>query len=179
MSQRHRVFLSYHHVDERYKARFVRLFELFAEVLVDHSVKVGDIDQGLSSQRIRQIIREQYLTDTSVTIVIVGSDTWKRKHVDWEISSSIRETRMNLRSGLLGILLPTRRDYKADTYDTCTIPPRLHDNLVAKYAALYDWTESAASIQSWVHEAFVRRKGGLPNNSRTLFRKNRTASQWE
>ncbi|WP_372493341.1 TIR domain-containing protein [Janibacter melonis] len=35
-------------------------------------------------------IRTKYLGDSSVTIVLVGSCTWARRYVDWEVYSSLR-----------------------------------------------------------------------------------------
>ena len=65
-----------------------------------------------------------------MTVVLIGAETWKRKHVDWEIGASIRETEHNPRSGLLGILLPTypRPHGEPNNYFPNTIPPRLYDN---------------------------------------------------
>jgi len=64
-------------------------------------VQIGYINENLSADRIRQIIRDEYLRDSTVTFVLVGAQTWQRKHFDWELSSSIRNTQHNLRSGLL------------------------------------------------------------------------------
>jgi hypothetical protein len=128
---------------------------------------------------IRQRIRDKYLRNSTVTIVLVGTETWKRKHVDWEISSSLRDSKLNKRSGLIGILLPSRPDCGAKTFDAHTIPPRLYDNVGNRYAAIYDWTDSPSSIRSWVHDAFVRKNQILPINSRDLYRYNRSGTSWE
>lgn len=39
------------------------------------SVGTGDIDEDLPSQEIREEIRDNYLKDTSVLILLVGSET--------------------------------------------------------------------------------------------------------
>lgn len=69
-----------------------------------------------------QQIRDNYLRDSSVTIVLVGKDTWKRKFIDWEISASIRNTQNNPRSGLFGIILPTHDDYGKVGYTSNILP---------------------------------------------------------
>jgi hypothetical protein len=85
---RHKVFISYHHDnDQLRKNEFTRLCDGIA--FVDESVNTGDIADGLTDERIRTIIRDEYLRETSVTIVLAGTETKKRKHVDWEIYSSM------------------------------------------------------------------------------------------
>ena len=78
----------------------------------------------------------------TVTIVLMGPCTWQRKHVDWEIGSSLRATKNNSRCGLLGIWLPSHPDYGRSNYNPRLIPPRLADNCNGDnpYARLYDWS---------------------------------------
>ena len=105
---RHRVFVSFHHDDQVYKDLFVRMME---GELVDESVDDGDIDDtNLATETIRQYIRDGFIRDATVTVVLIGPRTWQRKHVDWEIGSSLRDTSRNSRCGLLGILLPNHSD---------------------------------------------------------------------
>ncbi|HEU0076234.1 MAG TPA: TIR domain-containing protein [Longimicrobiaceae bacterium] len=184
MIGRHRVFISYHDGrgqpsggDWQYRYEFERLFHLQAEVLVSGAVQDGDIDPGLPVETTRRLIRDKYLRDTSVTVVLVGARTWQRKHVDWEIGSSLRDTEYNPRSGLIGILLPSYPGYP-NSYDPHTIPPRLNDNVVCGYAKLYRWTPNPEHIRTWVHEAYLRRKQVLPVNSRDQFVNNRSGDRW-
>lgn len=102
----HRVFISYHHSnDQVYKNELVRLFNNTA--FIDDSVDTGDIDENLSDERIRVKIRDEYLRNTSVTIILIGTETKRRKHVDWEIYSSMFDGIQNKKSGILVINLPT------------------------------------------------------------------------
>lgn len=142
MSQLHKVFVSYHHeLDESRKNIFELRFENRFGAIIPGAVRIGDIDPSLPTETIRQKIRDEYLRDTSVTVVLIGALTWQRKHVDWEIASSIRDTIANPRSGLLGIILPSYYDHhfagRRDRYDPHTIPPRLHDNVEAGFATLH------------------------------------------
>ena len=173
---RHRVFISFHERDIKYKERFVRMM---GTRIVDRSVDTGNIDDtGLKTVTVRQKIRDDYIRDASVTIVLIGPRTWQRKHVDWEISSSIRRTKKSSRCGLLGILLPHHSDYGKDKFDPRLIPPRLADNCDGNdpYAFIYDWPApwTPAKIALWIHRAFLRRDGTPPNNKRRLFGRNRT-----
>ena len=144
------------------------------------SVGEGDVDPNLKTDTIRQKIRDEYLRDSTVTVVLIGSETWKRKHVDWEIGSSIRHTEYNPRSGLLGIVLPTYRGPNEDMgkYNPYTIPPRLYDNIVCGFAQIYNWSENPNDVQSRIHEAFVQRNKVLPNNSYPPFKNNRSGERW-
>ncbi|QKK07296.1 MAG: TIR domain-containing protein [Planctomycetota bacterium] len=179
MTQRHKVFVSYHHAnDEARKTIFELRFGNHFGILVRGSVSLGDIDPQLRTETIRQRIRDEYLRDSSVTVVLIGTQTWQRKHVDWEISSSIRKTATNPRSGLLGIFLPTHPAYGKPKYDPHTIPPRLHDNVDCGFAVLSDWTENAEAMQTLIHDAYLRKSRVDPDTSRPLFRNNRSGDRW-
>ena len=106
----HKAFISYHHDnDQHYKDKLVWIGEEY-ELFVDRSVDTGDIPDAYSDQQARQEIRDKYLRDSTVTIVLVGTDTYKRKHVDWEIHSSMYDGAVNKRSGIVAINLPTIPD---------------------------------------------------------------------
>ena len=176
---RHKVFTSFHNDDMAYKDKFVRML---GGDIVDKSVNVDDIDDStpIKVETIRRKIRDDYIADASVTVVLIGPDTWGRKHVDWEIGSSIRKTKKNSRCGLLGILLPNHPDYHKPTYHG-NIPPRLADNCKGEdpYAEIYRWEDLKkpgvkAKIRRWIDEAFKRKDGDPPNNRRKAFRNNRS-----
>ncbi len=174
-TKRHKVFISYHHdEDQECKDRFVKMM---GSNIIDRSVDVGDIvDSHLPLDEVRRRIRDDFIADATVTIVLIGRCTWKRKHVDWEIGSSLRDTEKNPRCGLLGIWLPHHPDFNKEEYDPHLIPPRLADNCAGDdpYACLYDWSNQAMDIRQWIHRAFKRRKRTPdPNNKLRQFRDNR------
>lgn len=178
-TSRHKVFVSYHHYnDQGYRNEFEDLFAAQHEIMVSKSVQDNDIDPNLPADTIRQKIRDEHLRDSTVTVVLIGAETWKRKHVDWEIGSSIRETKYSSRSGLMGILLPSYPGYAKKTYNRYTIPPRLFDNLANSFATLHLWNRNPATVQKWIHEAFERRNIIQPDNSRLGFGKNRSGEAW-
>ncbi|MFC1941176.1 TIR domain-containing protein [Chloroflexota bacterium] len=172
-----KVFISFYHGDDQYKRDIEHLFSDLYHVFISNSVQEDDIHPNTNTEAIRQRIRDVYLRDSSVTIVLVGNETWKRKHVDWEIASSIRQTNFNPRSGLLGILLPTYRKIN-NRHNPFTIPPRLHANILCKYAKLYNWSEDPDEVHVWIGKAFERSQRLIPDNSLTAFARNRTGSQW-
>ena len=102
----HKVFISYHRGnDESYMDELVDFAE-WNSIFIDASVDTGDISDDLSDDSIRGIIRDEYLRDSTVTIVLVGTETKHRKHVDWEIHSSMFDGTVNKKSGVLAINLP-------------------------------------------------------------------------
>jgi len=103
----HKVFISYHHQnDQWYKEQLLTTNKLIP-TFIDGSVDTGDISDDLDDNAIREKIRDEYLQDSTVTIVLVGLETRKRKHVDWEIYSSMYDGSVNKKSGILVVNLPT------------------------------------------------------------------------
>ena len=166
----HKVFISYYHAaDQKYKDALVSLAEK-EQIFIDGSVDTGDIDdEGMSDEAIRVKIRDEYLRETSVTIVLVGPETKTRKHVDWEIYSSMIDGKINKKSGIIVILLPeaqspyftaAHQEEKAVVYPDQKdwvhidsegeyqrryphLPPRLIDNLLNNEAmiSVINWND--------------------------------------
>ena len=113
----HKVFISYHHQnDQSYKDGLVDFAEQNS-IFIDASVDTGDISDHLSDQVIRETIRDHYLRDSTVTIVLVGRETRRRKHIDWEIHSSMHDGKVNKKSGILVVNLPCTSDLGCAAHD--------------------------------------------------------------
>ena len=175
-TKRHKVFVSYHHeLDEEWKTRFVRMM---GNRIIDHSVYVGEIvDTNFPTADTLRQIQEQYISEATVAVVLLGPQTWQRKFVDWEIGAALRDTTMNPRCGLLGILLPNHPDFGKSTFNPHLIPPRLADNCTGdtQFARVIGWRgrNGADDLQADIHQAFLRRrKQPDPNNSRLPFGRN-------
>ncbi len=165
---KHKLFISYYHSDdEYYRDKFEKLF---GDLFINKSVQIGDIADDLSEDYIKRLIRENYISDTSVVVVLVGKNTYCRKHVDWEISAGLRNN-----AGLIALALPSHNSYKKDKYSKDDVPGRLVDNLKSGYASFYDWTESSTNIFNWIDEAFERKfkMKDEKDNSRVQMKKNR------
>lgn len=172
-SIKHKVFISYYHYeDQNYKDEFE---ELFGDTFINKSVQNGDIDSDNSDEYIKRLIQEGYISDTSVIVVLVGSNTWKRKHVDWEISAALSK-KVGGYSGVVGICLPTHPAHKKHTYNASDLPPRLADNLKSEFAEFYDWTTSESKIKSYIETAFEAKskKCDLINNNRIQYKDNKS-----
>ena len=103
----HKVFISYHHEnDQDRKEELVKIGE-DNKIFINESVDTGDISDKLSDEAIREEIRDNYLRDSTVTIVLVGEETKNRKHVDWEIYSSMIDGKINKKSGIFVVNLPS------------------------------------------------------------------------
>lgn len=170
-AQQPKVFISYYHeADQQYKDQLVTLM---GDRIVDQSVDVGSIvDTNLPLDEIRRRIRDDFIADATVTIVLIGPRTWQRKHVDWEIHASLRKTDYNSRCGLLGIVLPEHTNFRRRPYNPRLIPQRLALNCEGDnpYARTYYWTLQTQEIQSWIRRAFNRSQHQPdPDTSLALF----------
>jgi len=198
---KHKVFISYHHAnDQWYKNELLRLNELH-NIFINGSVDTGDIDERLDNQTIRQIIRDYYLKDTTVTILLVGTETKNRKHIDWELKSSMINGSLNKKSGILVINLPsTNCTYYTATHsgekekvhpenDSWTsistraeyerrypyLPARIIDNLLKTEAkiSVVNWNElNIEKLRFLIHATFEDKVNCQYDLSRTMKRSN-------
>lgn len=112
---RHKVFISYYHNDDQaYKDYLINMEEYnpqtrqLQSIFDDYSVHENEInDDSLTSEQIRCIIRDQYIKDGTVLILLCGQNTKKRKHIDWEIHAAMYDSDKNPQMGILVINLPT------------------------------------------------------------------------
>lgn len=162
---KHKVFVSYHHdSDEYYRNEFERLF---GGIFVNKSVGLNEIDSDISTEYIKRLIQEEYITDSSVIVVLIGENSWRRKHIDWEISAALNK-KVGGHSGILGICLPTHPDYGHTTYDSTLTPGRLVDNIESGFAHYINWTGNIESMKARIQDAFDARtqKKDLIKNDR-------------
>jgi hypothetical protein len=134
---KHRVFVSYHHGgDQAYYDAFSQAFHDTYEVIQDNSLEraVNSDD----AEYVRRRIREGYITNTSCTFVLIGRDTWGRKHVDWEIKATLDKEH-----GLIGVQLPTAPVFPSN--NTVKVPERLADNISSGFALWVSWHQLIAS----------------------------------
>ena len=104
---KHRVFISYHHENDQWaKDHLIELNEQY-DIFIDESVDTGDIPDDWEDQKIRIEIRDNYLKQSTVTILLVGTETKYRKHIDWELYSSMINGVKNKKSGIVVIMLPS------------------------------------------------------------------------
>lgn len=157
----HKVFVSYHHANDQSKANHLRTTYGYDKTLIDRSL--ADAYDNKTDDEILALIRTNHLKDSTVTIVLVGSETSNRKWADWEIFASLRPYGDRTRNGLLAIYLPTAG----------INPARLQDNLNSGYAVSMKWENISWQLNSKIEEAFANRdKGELVRNSRSRRQRN-------
>lgn len=173
---RHKVFISYHHDDEIEVAQFLETFDYERRVFISRGLGIGMTDDIIDSTNVDYVmrrIRELYLRDSTVTIVLIGKCTWARRYVDWEIQASLRHGSVTIPNGLLGIVLPSAGSKP-------TAPPRLAQNLKNDegkdgYAQWYWYPKRKDVLAGWIDDAFDARytKDHLIVNPRDAFIYNR------
>ncbi len=139
-----KVFVSYHHKnDQWWYDQFSRLFAGSYDLFTDTSIeRIIDSDDPLYQSR---KIREDHISGSSITVVLIGAETWKRKHVDWEIHATLEK-----KHALLGIALPGH----ATTFrGEVIVPDRLYDNLVSGFATWIHWLNDAATVSNAITNA--------------------------
>ncbi len=168
---KHRVFVSSFHDDAAYRRRWD---DLFSSILISASVEPGEIDGSSSAEYVKRLIQEDYITQASVVVVLVGLKTHCRKHVDWEISAGLNK-KVGGYSGLIGIWLPNHPNFgSGKSWTADSTPARLADNLSSGYAKGFDWTQDANKVKGWVEQAFEARleHADKINNARPQLTKN-------
>ncbi|WP_186185282.1 TIR domain-containing protein [Burkholderia gladioli] len=153
-----KIFVSYHHSgDQAYYNAFANKFADEYEVVTDNSLD-SEIDSD-DVEYVMRRIREEYLTGTSCTIVLVGKDTWGRKYIDWEIKATLDKEH-----GLIGVQLPT---LIPNANGKVVVPDRLRDNIESGYAVWVTWaqfTASADACAGFIEEAISRDKSLIKND---------------
>jgi MTH538 TIR-like domain (DUF1863) len=148
---KHKVFMSYHHHgDQAYYDAFSQRFHDVYDVIYDNSLE-REVDSEDVAYVMRRI-RENYITGSSCTIVLVGQDTWRRKYVDWEIRATLEKEH-----DLIGVHLPTAP--RNQITNKITVPARLYDNIQLGFALWLGWqdmTASAAQLGSYIADAKAR-----------------------
>lgn len=163
---KHKIFVSYHHsLDQAYYDAFSAHFDDKLEAIHDKS-----LDEEIDSDNVDYVmrrIREEYLTGTSCTIVLIGSETYARKYIDWEIKATLDK-----KHGLIGVYLPTAKRSTDGT--KIIVPERLHDNIVSGFASWVSWeniTASANALDEYI-KAAKEKSATLIDNSREKKAKN-------
>jgi hypothetical protein len=137
---RPRVFVSYHHgLDQWYYDELSRKMSETYSLVTDNS-----LDRSIDSDNVEyvmRLIREQFLTGTSCTIVLCGLETPNRKYVDWEILATLQKEH-----ALVGLKLPSLPIIN----DGCAKPARLQDNIDSGYAV---WGHYENAISNPAHLA--------------------------
>jgi len=156
----HKCFISYHADDKKAVDDFC---EKFSGTFIHRGIKMeDDIIDSNNTDYVMRRIRELYLQDSTVTIVLVGKCTWARRFVDWEVQASLRNPSDGYPNGVVAIQL-------WDSYKT--LPNRVQLNVNSGYSKFYKYPSTSTSLSNIIDEAFDARfnKIDLIDNPRDRF----------
>jgi hypothetical protein len=169
---RRKVFISHSHLHSGENEAFLRDF---GDVFVPFQLGIQDDDDFINSadtEYVMRRIREEYVHESTVTIVLVGPCVHSRRYIDWEIKASLNMGVDSLPNGLLAITLPS-------VNGSAYLPERLSNNWQqgeARCYALYrSYPTSKEQLRSWIEAAHARRKTHhhLVVNARNMWSHNR------
>lgn len=169
---KHRVFISHYRGDRKEVDDFIKRFATQEKVFKPYVLGANNNDDFINSNNpdyVMSQIREKYLKDSTVTIVLIGSCTHSRRYVDWEIKSSIRRGSYRP-NGLIGIILPSQGN-------SAYLPPRLKDNWSKDsncYASYYAYPKTSEQLASWIEDAYNARtkRADLIKNTQDMMKYN-------
>lgn len=202
--KKHKVFISYYHKDDqKYKNELLKQDKKY-DIFDDYSVREDEVDdRGKTREIIRRIIRDKYIKDATVLILLCGKNTSGRKFVDWELHAAMYDTEKNNRMGILVINLPTIKEqweHAGDENDKILIddinanwvslsepqeyksafpymPSRIMDNIVKDVPiTVVNWSKinhNPDVLKALIHNAYSRRKRIVYKNHAKLRRNNR------
>jgi hypothetical protein len=162
-----KVFISYHHRnDQAYYEMLSTTFAETYEIIYDNSIE--RIIESDNVEYVMQRIRDNFISGSSCTIVLCGSETPWRKYVDWEIKATLDKEH-----GLIGVNLPTNPITSNGTY---IVPNRLNDNIQSGYAVWTNWShilQNTAKLKDLI-ELAIKRPAALIKNNRPMMSRNET-----
>lgn len=161
-----KVFISYHRGDTKYKKQLENLLD---EIDIKYySVPSNYFFNGMNHDHIAQVLRDK-IKMCSVTICIIGKETYSRPHVDHELYNTLKGGICN-RRGLVGIMLENRGD-NVNNIDYSTFPNRIQDNFTDSipYVELTQWASIKMKLKEVIENAQNNRcKDFEIDNSATL-----------
>lgn len=112
----HKCFISYKKEDLEYRDHLLKIFRS-TEVINKSLDRTINSDNG---DYVMQVIRDDYLKDSTVTIFLIGEHSSENEGTDWqgdknyfikrELQASLYNGTGNTRSGILGVVLPNMYD---------------------------------------------------------------------
>ncbi len=139
------VFVSYsHRLDQNASEEFRKIFSDEREVFIDKSIRddIGEFQEETIKRHLRSLIAA-----SSVTVVLIGSETGGRWWIDWEIYNSLRKSENNERNGILGIRIPYKQHW---------VPQRLSDN-IPTMGHIIDWPSNYRTLSNEIEAAYNKR----------------------
>lgn len=169
-----RVFISHYRGDRNEVDNFIDYFANQLGIFTPYVLGANNNDDFINSNNPEYVmsrIRQLYLKDSTVTIILTGNCTHSRRYIDWEIKSSLRQSDNYIPNGLMGIILPSKGS-------SAYLPPRLeanwtkgHSNCYARY---WIYPSSGNELGEWIDDAYNSRttRNQLIVNSQSMMKYN-------
>ncbi len=142
-----RVFFSFHYQNDLWRANQIRNSHI-----VEGTAAAGFQDASLweearrrGDKAIKALIDES-LKGTTVTVVLIGSETSNRRYVEYEIEKSVE-----VGNGLLGIYIHNLKDQQGNTCAMGAVPA----GLLKRQVPVHEWDRER--FGQWVEEAASRK----------------------
>jgi hypothetical protein len=142
---RRKCFVSHHAEDATAVNAFINRFGP-ANFIKRGVTMPQDLIDSTNVDYVMRRVRELYVADSTVTIVLVGECTWARRFVDWEVQASLRAANPN---GLLAI--------KLGGSELFTLPPRVQANVDSGYAKYHWYPKDTDALARWIDDAYDAR----------------------
>ena len=156
LTPKRKVFISFYQGDRNEVDAFIDRWARREGVFIPKALGVSMNDDFINStnpEYVMSQIRQKYLGDSTVTIVLVGSCTHSRRYVDWELKTSLR-CGSYTPNGVMGIILPSQGK-------AAILPPRLaanwNEDNVNCYARYWIAPTSATQLAAWIEDAHSAR----------------------
>jgi hypothetical protein len=130
-SKTHKCFISFKKEDDYYKKQLVNNY---GDQMINKSLE-KPIDSN-NEDHIMRKIREDYLSDSTVTIVLIGSYSnenlgeEEQKYIKRELQASLYNGDSNTRNGILGIVLPSMTSSVYKGSYTCFTCGGTHNSVI-------------------------------------------------
>lgn len=172
----HKTYLSHHPDDQSQVGQFLEQFDYLNNLAIHRPQ--GELEQDIEREdnkhKLIHKMRQRYLKDSTVTLLLLGPCTYTQRSVDLELLASLHHGQDVmadpdediLPNGLVAVMLPH--------YQENGFPDRLNENLRVSetqpipYAKVIPYPDDKATLAAAIKEAYTRRQTLLPNNTPTM-----------
>lgn len=132
------IYISYNHTDKYFKDKLNKI--------IGEKYKITSSPQEYSiKNNINRYFEQLENNSEDIVIVLIGTDTYKSKNVDWEIEYGLSHDYC-----IIGLCLPTNDDYRKKTVNPSKLPIKLVNNLYSGYASYFDWTDNIEDLEEYI-----------------------------
>jgi hypothetical protein len=159
-----RVFISYCHRDQTEAQNFVYMWRNVFSARALGMAYTDDMINSDNADYVMSRIRANYLGDSSVTVLLVGTCTHSRRFIDWELKASLQRG-TSTPNGVVGFLLRSAHNKNGRQFPH--LPTRFDQNYRqndnSTYARYWYMPTTEAEMRGYIETAYNTRTT-LANN---------------